>query len=591
MPSPAVSTSAASTPASPRARRRRRRDRDQSTGALQIAEEAFQLLRTTPAAGLWQYYLGTVPFVLAAFYFWADMSRSSHAKGEAAFGATVLTLAYFWMKGWQGLFCRTLWERLHPSGRPLRLSRGRFLRHLAAQAFIHAFALPIRLISLVFIGWTYAFFQNASVLAFTQDFGRQPLRRTVGLATRFAHQQWGQNYLILLLMSVIAFFVWLNMMGSMTLIPMALKISFGIESAFTINPESTLMNTTFLFATFLLTFLVVDPMMKAIYTLRCFRGLSRTTGTDLLSRLARVQSKALATAALAIALFAHPSIAQETPPSPPAAAENSAKPVTPSDLQNSIEETLRQKKYQWRYPRQAIEGDADSEKGWLARQLSALADSIERSVKRLGKALESLMKRLFENDGARSRRHGTPGEGVAEGIGIFAKVLLIAVVAALITWVIILIVRRAGHAKPLPLDDGGLAGPIDLESETILATQLPEDEWMRLAREQIAKGEHRLAVRALFLASLAHLGDRGLLGIARFKSNRDYVRELLLKARSLPELRAAFGENVRLFEWVWYGLHEIGQDSIDRFIANYERITRITEPAPGGAAPAFAQTR
>ncbi len=73
--------------------------------------------------------------------------------------------------------------------------------------------------------------------------------------------------------------------------------------------------------------------------------------------------------------------------------------------------------------------------------------------------------------------------------------------------------------------------------------------------------------------------------MARFKSNRDYARDLHLKARSLPELRAAFGENVGLFERVWYGLHEIGREAIDRFTANYERITREPAAKPPTGSP------
>jgi hypothetical protein len=575
MSSPAL-TSPASRPSSarPARRRRRRHDGEESTGALQLAEEAFHLLRTTPASGLWLYYAGTVPFVLAVFYFWADMSRSSHAETDAPLGALALAVAYFWMKACQGLFCRGLWERLHPSGRPLRLSRGRFARHLAAQMFIHAFALPVRVLSLPFFGWTSAFFQNASVLAFTRDFGRQPLRGTISLAARFAHWNWGQTHAVLLLMAVISLFVWINVVGTVALVPMALKTFFGVESVFTMNPGSTLMNTTFLFGSLLLTFLVIDPMMKAIHTLRCFRALSRTTGTDLLSRLARV--RALAALVAGLLLLSGTAHGQETSGPPPA---ESTGPATTEALQTSIEQTLRGKEYQWRYPRREGGATDDAEKSWLARQLTALADSIERSAKSAGKALDEMMRKLFESDRSRARREPSMGAGAGESIGLMARLMLVAVVIGLLVWVAVLLLRRAVRDQPVAPDDGGPHGPIDLENEAIVATQLPEDEWMRLAREQIAKGEHRLAVRALFLASLAHLGDRGLLSIARFKSNRDYSRELLLKARSLPELRSAFGENIGLFERVWYGLHEIGRESIDRFTANYERITLQSDSA------------
>jgi hypothetical protein len=50
--------------------------------------------------------------------------------------------------------------------------------------------------------------------------------------------------------------------------------------------------------------------------------------------------------------------------------------------------------------------------------------------------------------------------------------------------------------------------------------------WTRLGREFRQRGELRLALRAFYLASLSHLAAKGLVTVARFKSNRDYEREL-----------------------------------------------------------------
>ena len=43
-----------------------------------------------------------------------------------------------------------------------------------------------------------------------------------------------------------------------------------------------------------------------------------------------------------------------------------------------------------------------------------------------------------------------------------------------------------------------------------MASQLPEDAWLKLAREMVEKGDLRLAVRAMYLAMLAHLGLAGV---------------------------------------------------------------------------------
>jgi len=101
---------------------------------------------------------------------------------------------------------------------------------------------------------------------------------------------------------------------------------------------------------------------------------------------------------------------------------------------------------------------------------------------------------------------------------------------------------------------------------------LPEDGWTKLARELLARGEFRLAMRAFYLASLAHLAERNLIGLARFKSNRDYVRELQRRAHAFPGLLSMFDENVSAFDRVWYGTHGATMDLVSQFASNVERI-------------------
>jgi hypothetical protein len=112
----------------------------------------------------------------------------------------------------------------------------------------------------------------------------------------------------------------------------------------------------------------------------------------------------------------------------------------------------------------------------------------------------------------------------------------------------------------------------DLADEGTVASQLPEDEWLRLARESMGRGELRSALRAFYLAGLAHLAQRDMISVAKFKSNRDYERELGRRARALPELQAAFAENVWHFDRAWYGLHEVNRQTLERFQVNLEKI-------------------
>ncbi|HET9131653.1 MAG TPA: DUF4129 domain-containing protein, partial [Terriglobia bacterium] len=90
------------------------------------------------------------------------------------------------------------------------------------------------------------------------------------------------------------------------------------------------------------------------------------------------------------------------------------------------------------------------------------------------------------------------------------------------------------------------------------------------------KGEWRLAVRAYYLASLANLAQRHLIGIASFKSNREYENELRRRAHSLPQLLPAFGRNVAIFERVWYGTHGVNDELLQEFSANMQLIRSNT---------------
>jgi hypothetical protein len=112
----------------------------------------------------------------------------------------------------------------------------------------------------------------------------------------------------------------------------------------------------------------------------------------------------------------------------------------------------------------------------------------------------------------------------------------------------------------------------DLSDETVGAEQLPEDGWTALGRELLERGELRLALRAFYLGSLAHLASRQLISLARFKSNRDYERELRRRGHSFPALLSTFGENVSVFERIWYGAHEINRELVQQFLARVEQI-------------------
>ena len=90
------------------------------------------------------------------------------------------------------------------------------------------------------------------------------------------------------------------------------------------------------------------------------------------------------------------------------------------------------------------------------------------------------------------------------------------------------------------------------------------------------RGELRLAIRAFYLATLAHLADRNLISLARFKSNRDYERELQRRSHALAGLAELFGGSVTAFERVWYGRHGVTAELVEDFRRNVERMKAVS---------------
>jgi len=593
---------------------RRVKRRRSETGALQILEEAFHLVRSADVKSFWLFYLGAVPWSVGLLYFAADMGRSSLAARDAAFAALALTGLWMWMRLCQAKFCASLWEKLNPGSLP-RTGFGDRLRAFAALWFLQAFQIPALALGIVFaipLGWILAAQQNVSVLALTGAPGDRPLRDLLGRSLRHSHDQWAQNHGILLVFLFVFLFTWINLVATCIAVPGLVKSIFGVESLFTLAPSAAASNTTFVLGTLLLAQLAIVPLYNAAYVLRCFYAGSRASGADLLSRLAacrerrRIEERrergALARIALvalcllsgAAAPAARAGEGSASPSAAPSAVPSAAvpAPAAASDeterFRGEIAETLEQKKYQWRLSRRVEEGEEEAGQSWLGERLEEIAESVKRLLKAIEDWIEDAMRRLMERNPGASEDDAKKDSAFFKKLGSTASLALVAVLLGLLLWLAAAIyLRHRGRERTEVAAEGG-GGPIDLESEDIVATQLREDEWLRLAREQIEKGEERLAIRALFLATLAHLGERGLLKIARFKSNRDYRAELLLRARGLADLRRAFDENTTLFERVWYGLHRPASGSVEGYLRNHgliaEESARANRPVAAAAA-------
>lgn len=593
-----------------------KRNREQS--AYLLAEEALELLVRSGAATLSVYLIGTLPFLLGFIAYWAAMSSSAHAYRYASPGALGLALLFIWMKALHARFAQHLHGRLHDTALPPWTARA-FWTAFCRQGAIHATVVlvyPVCFLTVLPMAYCAGWYQNTTVL---EDGGPRSMRSLMQEAAGQAKLWPKQNHMLLWLASPLMvilgtaiylgtfpvldglqvdgiddslFFALGFIYGGIVLLAMlplapfacfvAVNIGtallFGIElfhmltgadTLYTRNAEALLGNTTFIALACGLTYAVLDPILKAAYAIRCHRGQSLRTGVDLRVALGRIRRGAtrVTVALIAAACLAHsftwiPAHAQT------GGADRAAA------LDQALDKELAAHKYTWRMPR---EPRPDTELPWLLQALSDLGQSIRDGIKRaftfLGDLWDGFKKWLRGDTDGQSK--GNADSHFNPSIRLL--VVLLGVALAAVTAVLLLRSYRSRQREPLaPLATPPAKTP-DLEDDATTAADLPEDEWFHLAQELAAKGDFRLAARALFFSILATLARQEVIRIARFKSNMDYRREVSRKANALGEDPAVFSRSAFVYEAVWYGNHEATAETLNQMRAYQERLRHAVQ--------------
>jgi hypothetical protein len=578
--------------------------------AIDILEEAMHLLRAN-AFLLAPYYFGSLPFILGLLYFWTDMSTGADAWRHCSKASWGLTLLFIWMKTWQSLYARRLLERIRREPSSVWGLR-RMMRAAAIQTAIQPWGLlvlPIAFIVMLPFPQAFAFFQNASLMGSGNE---GDLRHVVQRSWRQASLWTMQNTLILwltspFLLGLAAFFIFvlvpvsssfnpgasvsfllivaalvviplcplgmvtaLNVGIALALLPWLLKILLDVETLFSIS-KTHLMNNTFFAVVCSLSYLCLDPLMKAAYCLRCFYGESLQTGEDLkveLRSCARPGSivTLLFAAFLALGLSGKALAQSDTP-----TIAGSGTFVSARQLDSAIERVIHDPGYSWRMPREkppdvgsrhsAFNDFLDS----IVSTLGAGWNYVKKGWAKVWNFIEDILSRILLS---------LPKLGKPDSHGTsFSRAWMIIPLAGIVAVLVFLVWRAWKDRRPRIVTTEVCTKPTpDITREDLDATALPEEDWLNLAGELMEKGELRLALRALYLATLACLARQELVTIAQYKSDREYELELRRRSHTQPHLVGIFAENRILFESAWYGLHEVTPGIMDRFLRNQERI-------------------
>lgn len=533
--------------------------RREGPNPLEWIETATHLLRSAPPGALLCYYFGSTTCLLGLLYFWTDMSRGAFAAGHLIESALSAGALYIWMKCWQAAFFSKL--RAHLLMEPEEpWSIGRIARLVAAQAAFQPAGLFLRFIAanvLIPYIWTYSLFVGAAILG---DGTNPSLQAVARGALHEAGLWWRQTHLALLGLLGFAVFLLLNIVAVAILLPFAFRTFLGVESPFTLDPWA-MVNSTFVAVTLAITYLCFDPLRKAVFLVRHFQGASIQSGEDLRVALKTIRRRSRAAVAALVlfgALFATPLVplrAEEPPP--PARVES-------TQLNDSLDRVLERREYAWRFPRAAEK--ENEQKGWLAAFLENAGKAIGHWIKSVWDKTSGWVRRFFES---KSDQPVSFSGGVEWSF--LAKITLLVLVVALLVILTVLLWRSRRNSLVVAGAQPMAIVP-DLNEESLTADQLPEDGWLSVGRELVQKGDLRLALRAFYLATLAHLGQRELIRLARYKSNHDYDSELQRRARGNTGLLDAFDQTLLAFERVWYGDHAATPETLDGVSRNMERI-------------------
>jgi hypothetical protein len=509
------------------------------------------------------------------------------------------------MKTWQARFSTLLLTHIIDSNGSGTIPWGisGFLRSACRQAILQAtgiIILPLSGMLILPYTWTHAFYQNLTVLDDGQpkstknllvDAMRQasfwPKQNIIliwllsplflffiaiiflaivpFLEQIFPNWLLGLVYVYIFLVTLafafcspIAVLIFLNLAAFIAFGAFLLKTFMGIETIFSLAPAA-MFNSTFFAFLCGFTYLVLDPALKTAYVLRCFYSRSAYTGEDIRVKLNRLTVPLLVLAALVSGVSGLGGASGNF-------TVHAAAPVDAVSLDESLEEVIQQRHFQWRMPR-----DIYKDKELNLDPLEQLVKWVVRTAKWVGNKIGDLIEWIFGRDFS----FGMQGSGMsASFVSMMVKILLTLLVGLLVGMLAVLVMRHLKRRASQP-QAASLSIVVDkpnLEDESTTADALPEEEWLGLANQLIAEGKLRLAARAFFFAGLARLAHNNLIQVARYKTNFDYFSELRRYAHVHPGLLPHFRENISLYESVWYGDHPVTEESLAKLRQNQDAL-------------------
>jgi len=213
--------------------------------------------------------------------------------------------------------------------------------------------------------------------------------------------------------------------------------------------------------------------------------------------------------------------------------------------------------------RNTVSTDKDAEKGRLAEILRR-PEYISKAPE--GSALERVLERIVRWIAKLFPNIKPMKPGGSLWIARIAQILVVGVCLAAVAF----LVWRYGPR----FMQGRRRKKKKREARIILGERLEPDQTsadlLAQADALARNGDLRSAIRKAYIALLCELGDRKLISIAQYKTNRDY----LYSVRDKGSLYSSMRKLTASFELHWYGLVPAGENDWTDFRNDYQKTLR-----------------
>ena len=535
---------------------------------MDLLDEAYFLLRGNLLDILPLHFLSAIPFVLGVLFFCYRFANFHAIDTDIIKWSMLLTFLFCWKMFFEAVLSFKIITIISGGSNPVSPFKHSG-RTLLKQSLLQSFSLiiilslikhPLVFIILIPVSIFMLpplIYSTAAICAIAPEKGLSYLFKKLAYHVGRDFFQFLLTMLILIVGTIV---LTCNIYLALLLTPYLLKMFLGIESQFTLAGNMSIalfFNSTIWSIVLAISYLILDPFCRILFTLRVFYGESNDRGWDIIANLNHIRSGA-AKGLIALILLTSPLLLTAETPAPSLSTtskENNIK-VNHKQIAKSISETRQNLEFQWRNPKKQIGNPQES---WIWKYLSRALEYCGEKLGNLFDYLRDLFRKYFPETSANSKVNSFLSSSW-NVLKYLVPALLVIVIAIIILRKVIK--RQKSQLKPL----SSIKRRPDLTREDVAADELEEDEWLKLSRELLEQKEFKLALRAFYLGCICALAKRKLLLAARYKTDYEYLNELRRRAHTMPETIEVFANNIAIFQRVWYGDYPVSRELLDKYM-------------------------